>query len=317
MYVFALLLVGCADKTTSTEPTTSHDSGGDTGPADSGAGDGPVWATPCTSWAEPVQTGAIVDETLDETSGIVVSRRDPEVLWVHEDHLGAAAVTALSPAGDTLATVTLAGVTNNDWEDLAIGPCGDDWCIFIGEVGNNDLDRTEMGVYVLVEPDLSTITDGAATVSDWAWYGMVYPEGTENVEALAVTAQGLPVLLSKHIEGGTSDVYRYPALEALTDVTVGLMGTLTTGDPSDAGGAAVTAADLWPDDSRLLVRTYGWIYEVDLSAGLESVGTAPVATLTGANEMHGEAVAYDPWRGGFWQVAEGLNTPLWYTGCAE
>lgn len=315
-----LLLLACADKPgaggssdpgdTDTESDTVTDTDTDTAT-------GSPWATPCSALTAPVQTGAVVDASLDELSGVAVSRSQPDVLWVHEDHLGAAAVTALNPAGETLATVTLEGASNHDWEDIAVGTCGETSCIYIGEIGNNDGDRTELGVYVLAEPDLADIIDGAVTVTDWTWYGLAYPDVVENSEALAVSSGGLPVVLSKEYEGETSDVYRYPALDAVSDSPLIALGTLSTGEAGAGGGAAVTAADLWPDDSRMLVRTYARIYEVDLSDGLENLSSAPVTALTGASEMHGEAIAYDPWKGGFWQLAEGLNAAVWYTGCAE
>lgn len=316
----ALLLVACGpraagEKETGVSVDTVDSTLADTSDSATDTGTSP-WADPCTTYTTPIQTGEVADAELDELSGIAVSRRNPDVLWVHEDHLGANAIYALDTTGATLATVTLEGATNNDWEDLSIGPCGDDVCIFIGEVGNNDLSRTELGVYALVEPDLSTVADGALSTTDWSWYGLAYPGPNENAEALAVTADGLPVVLTKHYEGETSDVYLYPSLDPGSVATLTAVGVLTTGGAGTGGAAALTAADLWPDDSRLIFRTYGGMYELDLSGGLATIAAAPVTTLAGAPEPHGEAIAYDPWRGGFWQVAEGVNTPLWFTGCA-
>jgi len=277
---------------------------------------GPTFATPCTSFVDPVSLGTVADSDLDELSGIAVSRRDPDILWVHEDHAGLPAIYALDAAGVRVATVTLDGATNEDWEDIAVGPCGDDVCVYIGEIGNNDLDRTALGIYVLSEPDLSTAVDGEITVSDWDFYGFEYPDVNENAEGLAVTADGLPVVLTKRYEGEDSGVFIFPDLDPLLPVTLTQLGTVVTGPDGVGGAAALTAADLWYDDSRLLFRTYAALYEVDLSGGLGGITDATVTLTPGAAELHGEAAAYDPWRGGFWQVAEGLNPSIWYTGCA-
>ena len=299
-------------------PETAQETGtGET--ADSGDTGGalPGWSSPCTTYADPYNTGVVADSALDELSGIAVSRRDPDILWVEEDHGGFAEIYALDTVGDTVVTVALDGATNADWEDIAVGPCGDESCVYIGEIGNNDLDRTDMGVYVLPEPDLSTAVDGLITSTDWTYYSFDYPDVDENAEALAVTADGLPVVLTKHYEGEDSTVYVFPSLDPLAPVTLTAVGTVVTGPDGTGGAAALTAADLWIDDSRLIFRTYGAIYEVDLSGGLAAITDAPSTLTPGAAELHGEAVAYDPWRGGFWQVAEGLNPMLWYTGCAS
>lgn len=275
------------------------------------------WADPCITQAAPVQMGTVVDTALNELSGIAVSRRDPNVLWMHEDHAGEASIYAMNAEGDTLAIVTLDGATNNDWEDIATGPCGEDTCLYIGEIGNNDLDRTELGVYVLPEPDLATIADGAWTTTEWSFYGYTYPDGAQNAEALAVTQDGLPVVLSKHFDLATSNVYQFPSLDAAAETTLTLLGTIATVTDGSTPGVPVTAADLWPDASRLIFRTYASVYEVDLSAGLAAIASAPITQLTGAVETGGEAIAYDPWRGGFWQVSEGVSSEIWYIGCAE
>lgn len=276
-------------------------------------------AAPCAVYATTVQAGTVEELTLDELSGVAVSRRDPNVLWVEEDHGGFNMVYALDTLGTLLASVTLDGASNNDWEDLSIGPCGDDVCIYLGEIGNNDGDRVDFGVYVFPEPDLADVVDGALTLEegDWTWYGFAYPGDNENAEALAVQSDGLPVLLTKHYDDETSNVYAYPSLDANTTVTLEALGAIVTGVDGDGASAALTAADLWPDDSRMIVRTYGAIYELDLSGGLAGIAAAPMTELVGAPEVGGEAVAYDPWRGGFWQVAEGTNSALWYTGCSS
>ena len=83
---------------------TATDTSGDTGtPAD-------PWLL-CESYARPTARGRVADGALDEISGIVVSRQNPGVLWVHEDSGNPAVLTALDTSGRTLATLTLDGAT--------------------------------------------------------------------------------------------------------------------------------------------------------------------------------------------------------------
>lgn len=291
------------------EPVQPGDSGDTSSPIDTG----PSWAAPCTTYGEYSQTGTVVDETLNELSGVAVSRRDSGVLWLQEDHGGANAIYALDTSGNTLATITLEGATNNDWEDIAIGPCGEETCIFVAEIGNNDGVRTEFGVYALVEPDAYL---GDQTTTDWTWYGFAYPGDNQNAEALAVGPDGLPVVLTKNYAGSVSEVLQYTALDSSIDVPLTSFGSIVTGAAEEGGFAALTAADLSIDGSRLIFRTYGSRYEVDLSAGIAGIAAAPQALVPGPTGGQGEAIAYDPWRGGLWEVPEGINPGLWYTSCA-
>lgn len=282
---------------------------------DTAALDSPT-ARPCDAYADPVQTGTIVDEALDELSGLAVSRLDPDLLWAHEDRGGEVEIYAIDPLGNTLATVTLEDASNIDWEDLAIGPCDGGSCIFVGDIGNNAHDRDDLGIYVFEEPSLSALIFGEATLSDWEWYAFEYPDEIENAEALAVTSGGLPLLLSKRTDDESSNVYLIPELDSDEEVTAEPLGTISTGVDGGEAAAALTAADLWWDDSSLLFRTYSSVYEIDLNSGLSAISSAPSRGLGGAAEPHGEAIAYDPWRGGFWQVSEGVNPAIWFIGCA-
>lgn len=266
--------------------------------------DSPSAATgPCAQYAEPVQMGVIADAALTEISGMVVSRRNPDVLWVHQDEL--AVLTAISTTGATLATVTLPAATNVDWEALASGPCGEETCLWIGEIGNNSGTREGLGVYRLIEP---AALDAQATAD---FFGFTYPDGNHNSEAMWMDDQGRPVILTKRYDDATTHVYRYPELR--DGVILEAVGVVPSGSADDGFGAAVTAADLWPTGERAIVRTYTGVFELDLSGG--DITTAAWTAVVGAAEPQGEAIAYDAGRRGFWQVSEGTQPPLWFTGC--
>jgi hypothetical protein len=289
---------------------TSGDTSGET------ADTAPPAPVACTAYGTPVQMGAVVDATLTELSGIAVSRRDPDLLWVMEDHLGAPAVYGLDTTGALRVTVNLTDATNNDWEDIALAPCGEETCLYVGEIGNNASDRVGLGVYRFPEPDPDDAVDGVIDTT-WDFFGFVYPDTNQNAEALAVTSAGIPVVFTKRYDDETSNVYGFPSMDPGTEVPLTALGTFSSGAVDANAAAAVTAADLWPDDSRLIVRTYGGMFEFDTSGGLETLNGAIKTDVVGAVETGGEAIAYDPVRRGFWQVSEGVASEIWFTGCAE
>ena len=56
--------------------------------------------------------------------------------------------------GDLKATLTIDGVRNVDWEDIACGPChnGHDYCIYIADTGGNTAHDANT-IYRVKEPE--------------------------------------------------------------------------------------------------------------------------------------------------------------------
>src|SRR6185295_4588928 len=75
-------------------------------------------------------TGTVRDSALDEISGVVVGHHLRGVLWVEEDSGNDAAIYALEPTGEVVATVSVLGAANQDWEDLAWA----DGRLFVGDI---------------------------------------------------------------------------------------------------------------------------------------------------------------------------------------
>ena len=131
----------------------------------------------CPRVAESTVTGTIADPALDEISGVVVGHRMDGVLWVEEDSGNDAAVYALEPTGKVLAEVTVEGATNQDWEDLA-------WAkgrLWIGDIGDNERERSEVQVYSFDEP-----VDRGVTSVDATTVRLRYEDGAHDAEAMFV-----------------------------------------------------------------------------------------------------------------------------------
>src|SRR4030095_12946115 len=85
--------------------------------------------------------------TLPEASGLALSRRDPNVLWSLNDS-GAPSVVALSPSGELLSRVRIAGAHVHDWEDVSHAPCGNESWLYIADTGNGGgTQRSDVVVY--------------------------------------------------------------------------------------------------------------------------------------------------------------------------
>ena len=259
----------------------------------------------------PEVVATVSDPELDEISGLVVSRRHAGVLWVHEDSGAGPVLTALSTDGASLATLTLRDASSVDWEDLAIAPCGEADCLWVGDFGDNSERRTDVQLLRVQEPDLSVV--GGALEASVTAYPYAYTEGPQDAEALVVTPTGQPYVLTKRTDA-TSHIYRVPTSDNTIAERVATISTGTT----DGLPTATTAADLWPDGTRLLVR--GYLYSFELTLGSEGLAGADSATHTAVTtgvELQGEAIAYDAVGQAIWHIGEGVNPPIWRIPCAD
>ncbi len=291
-----LMLLACAGK--NSDDTTQTETGH------------ALEAQPCDTWAAAEAVGKVADNSLEEISGLALSQQNLGVLWVHEDSGAQAVLTALDSSGATLGTLTLSNTTNQDWEDLALGPCEAGTCLWVGDFGDNGNSRTDVSILSVPEPQLDGAT-GFALVAEPMTYGFSYPEGPQDAEALVVDPTGIPYVLTKR-EDQTTRLYRIPL-----DGNAELVGTIATG-PFSGLPTATTAADLWPDGSRLLVRGYLYSFQAVLKDGqLEAAPSAQAVQVVTALEKQGEAIAYDAAHRAIFHISEGVNPTIWRLACAD
>jgi hypothetical protein len=138
---------------------------------------------------------------LPEASGIAVSRHDPARLWAINDS-GEAVVTALDAHGFVSGRVSLAGATVEDWEAIALAACPHGSCLYIGDIGDNNRNRSRITVYRLPEP---ATTIGSVAVTEV--FHASYPDGPHDAEALLVSPDGSIYIVTKDDQGA---VYRFP-----------------------------------------------------------------------------------------------------------
>ncbi len=281
---------------------------------------------PCARW-NPAEVEALVqDEDLTEISGLVLSRANPGVAWVHEDSASGPLLTALGPSGDTVATLLLDGASAADWEDLALGACGDDrpspaaggpWCLVMADIGDNVNGRPWVTLLRVDEPSIDpAATEQVDLTAVAESFRGTYPQGSQNAEALVLEPDGTPVVITKRTDG-VARLYRMPTVEAEPPRSATLIATTTIG--SDGGLIdTVTGADLTLDGTRLLIRTYTDAYLYDLGAdGLEGIEPSQQRALAVADEPQGEAIAWSRDERDILHVSEGSEPPLYRLTCRD
>lgn len=206
--------------------------------------------------------GPFESPALSESSGVAVSRAYPGLLWTHNDSGDQPRIYAAGLAGEDLGTYTVKGAAAIDWEDIALGPCPDSregpHCLYVADTGDNMEHRENVVVYVFAEPRPQA--RGASGVTEVARPIRIrYPDGAHDVEALAVSAEGDLLLISK---GRTPPVIAYSVSHLDINqqlITATVIDTLPI--PAEAGLMnQVTAAAISPFGGLLAVRTYSQIF---------------------------------------------------------
>lgn len=173
---------------------------------------------------------------LDEASGLALSRRQPGVLWTHNDSGGDPVVYGLRPGQGVVAELRLRGAPATDWEDLAAGPCPwDDAepCIYVADIGDNLHVRSSVVVLVFEEPSARELgLQDPARKGDrvrrldvaWSAARMRYPGGARNSEALTVTDGGDLIVVQKNPVERRVAVFRGARSAFSAGLSAGLAG---------------------------------------------------------------------------------------------
>ncbi|MFG3420202.1 hypothetical protein ACIBTZ_01415 [Micromonospora sp. NPDC049460] len=170
-----------------------------------------------------------------------------------------------------------------DTEDLAVGVDGTVW---VADIGDNDRSRQTVAVWKL--------PPGADRP---VLHRMAYPDGPHDAEAMLVTGDGRPVIVTKY----SANLYAPSGpLRPGTTVPLAKVGQVrlpasTTSNPfSVLGRTAVTGAATATDGRRIVLRTYADAYEFDVADGdvvtALTSGTPRVIPLP--DEPQGESITY-------------------------
>ena len=303
---FALLagaLVGCGSAG-ATQPTLAADAG----PAPPGC--------PTCTFGDVAVAGTVSAPAIAELSGLAASRRHAGVLYTHNDSGDGARFFAIGTDATSRGEFQVLGAKAVDWEDIAVAPCAvgtgaPNSCVYLADIGDNALVRSEVVVYRIPEPEL------AATAVTAVAFSFRYPDGPHNAETLLADGKGELFVITKE-KTGPSVVF---SLGIPSDTTSGTPVTATkvgTFVPPDDGSPLVTGGDFFPDAvcPRLVLRTYSDV--LLFQAAAPPAGQSALLTLLGAGyiklpplfEGQGEAVAFSTDGRAVYAAGEGVSVPL-------
>jgi hypothetical protein len=183
--------------------------------------------------------GKIEHPRITESSGLIVSRKDPAIFWTHNDGGGKRQVLyAMTRQGQPIAEYRVTGAVLEDWEDIAADDQGH---LYLGDVGNNDAKQSAIRVHQVAEPDTKAAPSGIAPVLR-SW-NLHYPAAPFDCESLFVCV-GDGYLVSKVFNDARANLYRFSLTNTAPFQTLALVGEIRIDSP-------VTGADISRDGNLL------------------------------------------------------------------
>jgi hypothetical protein len=263
----------------------------------------------CPKFLGGHEVGKIQSALIGGASGLAASRKNPGVLWIHNDY-GPACVYAITPAGKHLGVYNFAGAKNRNWEDIAIGPGPEpnvDY-IYAGDIGDNNAKRKDVTIYRIIEPNVdANQTPVNVTITNVETIVLVYPDGPRDAETLIVDPLTRDIYIVSKEQ--TSKVYRAAYPQKTTDKT-------TLEQVAKLKWGMATGGDISPDGREIIVRGYFgaslWVRpktEPMWKAFEGSECAIPIIP-----EQQGEAICFDSKGTGYYTTSEHRHQPIYYFG---
>lgn len=261
----------------------------------------------------PAPVGPLNTPLIAEASGLAASRRNPGVLWTHNDSGDSARVFAIDTQGRLLATFNLPGIFTLDMEDIAVGPGPEPGInyVFAGDIGDNLVFRPSIRVHRFPEPVVSLdqfTNPTSSSASGVVSITLMYPDGPHDAESLA-------------IDPTTGDLYVFTKQSAVSRVYRAARSLIDPGGPAVLSFVVqlpfnfATAADISPDGGLIVLRGLDSACLWDRAPG-QTIAEALAASgrpapITGRPmEPQGEAIGFSHDSSGYYTISEGAGAIL-------
>jgi hypothetical protein len=255
----------------------------------------------------------ITDPLIDDISGLVAIENGYAVINDRGSQEQSSQIHLLN--ADCAVTTTLSAPQRpTDVEDLARTGDGTYW---LADIGDNDSVRDSIVLRAFKPDDTSAID-----------YVLRYPDGVHNSEAVLITDDRTPVIVTKS-QDGVAEIYittRRLTREPSAPLTLRKAGELElepTGTPGgardgnlDEANVLVTGGAVSHDGRRVALRTYTDVYEWRIPAHASARRIAAVIVSNTPDrtpvpgEAQGEAIAYNTDDTRLLTLSEGTGKPL-------
>ncbi|MEK6230273.1 MAG: hypothetical protein N2A42_00275 [Luteolibacter sp.] len=257
----------------------------------------------------------LMSPAINEASGLAVSPKDADFLWIVNDSGGTTEIHLVNTDGTARGSVSVEGTANRDWEDLAAFSLDGKPYLLIADIGDNGSARKFCTLYIVAEPSLPAEGKNVSGKAPAAWkINFTYEDGPRDCEAIAVDAADKKIIL---INKRTAPPVVYElALRPDKNPTARRIATTET----KATGLTLpisfrnqpTGMDISADGSMAVLATYhGAFLFRKKNAETWSDAFARKAKSLGPHGLQqAESVAFAPDGKSIYLVSEGKTSPI-------
>jgi hypothetical protein len=276
-------------------------------------------ASAASAWEiVPVAKRPVIQSpAIREASGLAVSPTNPDFMWVINDSGATPDIHLVGIDGTDRGKVTLKGVKNIDWEDLASFTLDGKPYLLIADTGDNSAKRESRAFHIVREPELPAAGKNLAgnVVPAW-WIPFRYEGGPRDCESVAVDAKtGRILFISKRT--APPELYELPLRPPVkkgipTARPIGRTSVISPGGNLVAFSNQPTGLDITADGSLAAVITYRGVFLFPRSSAeswAEAFARKPVALpphLLG----QAESVAFSTDGNTIFAISEGRASPI-------
>lgn len=275
-----------------------------------------------STYADVEDRGTIENKELDEASGLVASRKNPGFLWAHNDSGDSNRIFLFDNTGKGKREFMIQGAQNRDWEDIAIvGEADGSATIYLADFGDNLNQHPNYTIYWFKEPTVDVNTPQYNTITQVNKVTFTLSDGPHDLECLLIdqkskdvfmvskrdnTKQLYQILAANMVPGGNTKAEYIQKLENFsqpfsTDIKV-------------IQAFYITAGDVSPDNSEIIIKNYFEIYYWKRKTGetLPQALARQAKTVPYAGEPQGEGLAFAADGKGYYTISEGVGVKLYF-----
>ncbi|MBA3357201.1 MAG: hypothetical protein H0U18_14935 [Pyrinomonadaceae bacterium] len=269
------------------------------------------------TYGPATRLGVLKDAAIKESSGLVASRSTPGLFWTHNDSGDGPFIYGFDSQGSRKGVWRVADASARDWEDIAAGPGPqrNQSYLYIGDIGDNREQRSEIVVYRVPEPTI-TAADTSSTRSkprlteSAEAIRLRYPDGKHDAETLMVHPVTGSLFIVTKVAFANPSIYEASGpVSSERPITLKRLGELNI--PSLLGGI-ITGGDISPDGRRVALCDYMQGYEIVLPEGaaFNTIWNQPLRPIGLGQRKQGEAIAYRLDGRALLATSEGSRAPL-------
>ena len=260
-------------------------------------------------------TGTLEAQRINESSGVAASITSLGMFWTHNDSGDGPNLYLIDAEGRHQATWRVEGAGAIDWEDICSFRLDEKAFLAIADTGDNDRRRKHVSLYVVEEPSPAEQLGQGQSLKVFRRLDFTYRDGPDDCEAVGFDPVSRQFVIVTKRPSGALSLTPGPAHVYLLPLASDSAAGPAVLDPvARLPGIQVTAADVAPDGSGVLVLTYLdalWFSRTAERGWAEVFAEGSGRWIRMPPRRQGEAVCFEPDGQHVFLTSEGAKQPLW------